>query len=266
MPQYRYMNQWNELTLRPVASEPYLDEAEARARYEGGGDAFEVIPEPDAATGVPAWSMRVYTGDGAFRVQHYNAAGSISRVTGFRRYDGRLFHDEVIDFFYPDQENRYDQSESTAHVTAYIKPNGTSKVISTNVEPGKETVEEYRGVPIDSYWAERPVFGDWEKLADPNYGDSAAQESGAPEAHERAVEMFSRLRYFREQGSPVEQLKVEDLPDGAGVIVVHQVRGGGSLYVAPDGSAMFAASAVSPDKALRAFLDGKRTDPSHFAG
>src|SRR5690606_10251237 len=141
--------------------------------------------EPDAVSGVPAWSMRVYTGDGSFTVQHDNAAGSISRITGFRLYDGRLFHDEVIDY-------------------------GTSKVISTNVEPGKETLEEYRGVPIDSYWAERPVFGEWEKLADPNYGDAAPQESGSQEARDRAVEMFSRLRYFREQGSPLDQLEVGD--------------------------------------------------------
>lgn len=92
-------------------------------------------------------------------------------------------------------------------------------------------------------------------------------EEGKPEeldAHERAVRMFAGLRYFREQGSPVDQLRVEDLPDGAGVLVVHQVRGGGSLYVAPDGSAMFAASAVPPHQALQAFLEGRRTDPSHF--
>src|SRR5690606_8582973 len=265
MPTYLYMNQWNPKLLRPMGEESYLEEAEARSRYETGGDAFEVIPEPDAVSGVPAWSMRVYTGDGSFTVQHYNAAGSISRITGFRLYDGRLFHDEVIDYFYPDQERRYKQFHATAHVTAYIKPDGTSKVISTNVEPGKETLEEYRGVPIDSYWAERPVFGEWEKLADPNYGDAAPQESGSQEARDPAVEMFSRLRYFREQGSPSDQLKVGDLPDGAAVVVVHQVRGGGSLFVAPDGSAMFAASVVSPDKALRAFLDGKRTDPSHLA-
>ena len=61
MTAYRYMSQWNSWTLRPIGSNPYLGEAEARERYETGGDAFEVIPEPDPVTGIPAWQMYVAT-------------------------------------------------------------------------------------------------------------------------------------------------------------------------------------------------------------
>jgi hypothetical protein len=176
--QYRYMNQWNSWTLRPIGSEPYLEEAEARDRYENGGNAFEVIPEPDPATGVPRWQMRVYTGDKSFTVWHFNKYGTITRLVGFRSniYGGRLFHDEVIDYFYPEEGSDTYQirSKSSSHITVYIKPTGTSKIIYTNVIPGQEYVEERRGVPIDSYWAERPVFGDWEALANPNYGDTGA--------------------------------------------------------------------------------------------
>ncbi|MDN5559166.1 MAG: hypothetical protein L0G23_06985 [Ruaniaceae bacterium] len=173
MTAYRYMNQWNSWTLRPIGSKRYLGEAEARERYETGGDAFEVIPEPDPVTGIPAWQIRAYTGDGSFTVWHFNQYGVLTRTVGFRLYDGRLFHDEVLDYFYPEGEDRdRRRSKSSSLITTYIKPNGTSKVIYSDVIPGQEHVEEYRNVPIDSYWAERPAFGHWETLANPNYGDT----------------------------------------------------------------------------------------------
>jgi hypothetical protein len=168
------MNRWNDWTLRPAGSEPYLDEAEARDRYENGGDAFEVIPEPHPETGVPAWSMRVFTGDGSFKVRHYNEHGVLSRIVGYRVHDGRLFHDEVLDYFYPEGGDRDPRAaKSSSHITTYIKFDGTTKIIYTNVIPGQENVEEHRNVPIDSYWAQRPPFGHWETLTNPNYGDTA---------------------------------------------------------------------------------------------
>lgn len=177
MTAYRYVNQWNRRLLRPIGGEPYLDEADARDRYENGGDAFEVIPEPHPETGVPAWSMRVFTGDGSFDVWHYNEHGTTTRVVGFRVYDGRLFHDEVLDYFYPEDGSDARQTKSSSHITTYIKPDGTTKIIYTNVIPGQENVEEYRNVPIDSYWAERPAFGHWETLTNPNYGDTTTHQT-----------------------------------------------------------------------------------------
>lgn len=46
-------------------------------RYDNGGNAFEVTPEPDPATGVPAWQMRVYTGDGSFTVSPGHATSTL---------------------------------------------------------------------------------------------------------------------------------------------------------------------------------------------
>ncbi|MFV0427272.1 MAG: hypothetical protein ACK5KU_09590 [Beutenbergiaceae bacterium] len=177
--QYRYMRRWNPGTLRPIGSEPYLDEAQARRHYEEGGEAFEVIPEPDPMTGIPAWQMHVFTGDGSFEIWHFDERGFISRVTGFRVYDGPLFHDAVLDYFYSDEvhQGRWQgQSAASSIITAYIKPDGTSKVIYKNVVPGQETVQEYRNVVIDSYWAERPVFGRWADIANPNFGDVGSQQ------------------------------------------------------------------------------------------
>ncbi|MEV4412803.1 T6SS immunity protein Tdi1 domain-containing protein [Catellatospora sp. NPDC049609] len=59
-------------------------------------------------------------------------------------------------------------------------------------------------------------------------------------------------------------LNVMPLPDGLGVRVVHAVRGGATIYVAPDESVLFAASAVSPDVALEAFRAGNRTPKEKF--
>ncbi|WP_136708459.1 T6SS immunity protein Tdi1 domain-containing protein [Agromyces sp. H66] len=59
-------------------------------------------------------------------------------------------------------------------------------------------------------------------------------------------------------------LNVIELPDGLGVCLVHAVRGGGKIYVAPDGSVLFVGSAVDFDAGLGAFRDGVRTPLEKF--
>ncbi|WP_405435227.1 hypothetical protein OG373_01125 [Streptomyces avidinii] len=54
-------------------------------------------------------------------------------------------------------------------------------------------------------------------------------------------------------------VNVIELPDGLGVCLVHAVRGGGKIYVAPDESALFVGSAVDFDAGLGRFRDGVRT-------
>ncbi|WP_308797153.1 hypothetical protein [Agromyces silvae] len=54
------------------------------------------------------------------------------------------------------------------------------------------------------------------------------------------------------------------LPDDDAVVVVSGTRGGGSIYVAADESALFAASAVAPHVVLEAFRAGKRTPKEKF--
>ena len=73
------------------------------------------------------------------------------------------------------------------------------------------------------------------------------------------VELFRRI-------SPDEDLALTFhlLPDDDAVLVVHAVRGGGSIYVAADETVLFAASALSPDKALEAFRSGTRTSVDKF--
>lgn len=59
-------------------------------------------------------------------------------------------------------------------------------------------------------------------------------------------------------------LRAARLDDGLGVRVVHPVRGGGALYVAPDRTVLFTASGVGPAQGLEWFREGRRMDASRF--
>ncbi|MFP7833617.1 hypothetical protein [Marisediminicola sp. LYQ134] len=63
--------------------------------------------------------------------------------------------------------------------------------------------------------------------------------------------------YFAALGAHAE-LRVIPLA-GGGVCVVDAVRGGGKIYVARDGSALFVSSALDFEAGLIAFRDGRRS-------
>lgn len=88
-------------------------------------------------------------------------------------------------------------------------------------------------------------------------GGSGAASDGVDRLIEVGRAHFAQLRT-----DPV--LNVIELPDGLGVCLVHAVRGGGKIYVAPDESALFAGSAVDFDTGLDAFRDGARTPLGTF--
>ncbi len=75
---------------------------------------------------------------------------------------------------------------------------------------------------------------------------------------EVGVELFQRI-------APGAKVIHHLLPDDDAVLVVHPVRGGGSMYVASDGSVLFTGSAVSPHLALERFRAGQRTPIEQFA-
>ncbi|MEU9554197.1 hypothetical protein [Streptomyces fumanus] len=57
---------------------------------------------------------------------------------------------------------------------------------------------------------------------------------------------------------------VTALPEDDAVVVVHRVRGGGSVYVAADETVLFAGSAAPPHEAIEVFRSGRRTPLEHF--
>jgi hypothetical protein len=64
--------------------------------------------------------------------------------------------------------------------------------------------------------------------------------------------------------APGATLKTVVLDDGAGICLMHAVRGGGKIYVAPDLSVLFVASALDFEKGQEAFRAGQRTPLERF--
>jgi hypothetical protein len=75
---------------------------------------------------------------------------------------------------------------------------------------------------------------------------------------ETGVELFQRI-------APGAEVIHHLLPDDDAVLVVHPVRGGGSIHVASDGSVLYTGSAVSPHLAIEWFRAGQRTPIEKFA-
>lgn len=91
---------------------------------------------------------------------------------------------------------------------------------------------------------------------------SAADGSDAASEGVDRLIVVGRAYFAQLRTDPV--LNVVELPDGLGVCLVHAVRGGGKIYVAPDESALFAGSAVDFETGLDAFRDGARTQFEKF--
>ncbi|WP_164990492.1 T6SS immunity protein Tdi1 domain-containing protein [Agromyces albus] len=91
----------------------------------------------------------------------------------------------------------------------------------------------------------------------------ASDGGGTAEAGstERLIELGTSL-FAKLTTDPV--LNTIELPDGLGICLVHAVRGGGKIYIAPDESVLFVGSAVDFDAGLGAFRDGVRTPIEKF--
>lgn len=86
--------------------------------------------------------------------------------------------------------------------------------------------------------------------------DAPAAISDAATDRDRLIDVARGL-FAKLTESP--NLNIVDLPDGLGICAVHAVRGGGKIYVAPDESVLFVASAMDFDAGLAAFRSGERT-------
>lgn len=98
------------------------------------------------------------------------------------------------------------------------------------------------------------------KLAEAGGGEPAS-EAGTTDTQGRidvAMELWHRM-------VPADApLAPRVLADDDVVAVSHTVRGGGTIYIAADGSPLFAGSEASEEQALEALRAGRRTPLEHF--
>ncbi|MBZ4488013.1 hypothetical protein LQ938_11970 [Microbacterium sp. cx-55] len=115
-----------------------------------------------------------------------------------------------------------------------------SVVLAVHDESGRVAYDGLSPIPP---FPDRPTRGS--NVTDPHPNDRLSAV---------AEELFAQL-------APDAELRTIPLEDGAGVCVVHTVRGGGKIYVAPDESVLFVGSAMDFDAGLAAFRAGTRTPP-----
>ncbi|PSL38510.1 hypothetical protein CLV49_2135 [Labedella gwakjiensis] len=119
----------------------------------------------------------------------------------------------------------------------------------------EEFLERLDAAGIDETDLTRPAAGD--------AGPSAVGDELPPVAPDIDRLTAVATGYFALL-APNAELRTIPLENGAGICVVHTVRGGGKIYVAPDESVLFVGSALDFDAGLAAFLAGTRTPPEKF--
>ena len=166
-----YTTRWNDWTRRPIGGHRYLTEPEARQLYNGDSEGLEFV---DAAVrddeGLPHARWLLGISDAGVRAQFFTPAGSIWRSTDYDLIEGRLWRWITRDYTYPDDTRRYDQDESTMMIESAFRPDGTGTVDLD--DPAKPDVDRahLEDAPVSGFWMDRPAFGHWDQLADPEYG------------------------------------------------------------------------------------------------
>ena len=174
MTNYRYLGSWNFLLNRPIASDGWINDAEAQRRYESGSGLFAVV-DADAGNGVaPKFVLEVSPSkvDPGFRAIFLNDAMSIVEVITYKTVDGRLFKWISVNYEYPDETTKYELDESTMIVKGKTSPSGDG--LLTINDKSKPTVEKvsFRDVPVDDRWLPIPTFGDWRNLTNRRVSDA----------------------------------------------------------------------------------------------
>jgi hypothetical protein len=162
---YKYLQRWNFKMNKVILSEPFLDEAEARARYEGRREWFTIVPDvPGIGEGtvVPEFVIEVAVAAPDFKVFFLHPSGRYRRVTFFRSIDGRLFNADVSDYFYEGEPQRGDEIKAIA--SGVFEPDGTGRAIFRNHVTNEQEVREFRDVPVADRWLDVPAFGEWAPL------------------------------------------------------------------------------------------------------
>jgi hypothetical protein len=174
---YAYLGRWNYKLNKPILGEEWISEEEARRAYEERTRMFDIVAaeiaqrQTEQPRPTPAWVLTSFAdGPTAFNATFVNRVGSIWRIIEYDNQDGRLFKATVLEYTYPDETHRYRQDECTMLLTGGFNPDGTGSL--TVNDKSKPTIDRLSmdQVDVSRHWMDRPEFGNWEHLTDPEFG------------------------------------------------------------------------------------------------
>ncbi|MGH3973635.1 MAG: hypothetical protein ACRDS9_09940 [Pseudonocardiaceae bacterium] len=179
----RYTERWNGVLLKPIAGYDWLSADDAHSLYQRRpGPGVMVVgghEEPTDGTFSPDWVIGFGVGPGV-RVVFYDPHGTVVRLVDYAGVDDRLWRQVTVDYTYASDARRWMQNEYLQEVKASVHPDGTGHlavVEASDPTTLPSTSSTAIQAPVrDSYWLDRPEFGDWGRLADP--GPSAWEVAG----------------------------------------------------------------------------------------
>ena len=165
-----YTTRWVSKVRKPFPGHRWLTPDEAREAWESGSNLEVVDAAERDAEGNPIARWVLGTGpSGRVRAQFFTPGGSVWRSTDFDVIDGRLWRWISRTFVYPDQDTRYLRSQSTRMITEEFRPDRTGTV-QFDERDGMLHTAKLTDAPVDGFWLDRPQFGDWSDLTNPEYG------------------------------------------------------------------------------------------------
>lgn len=149
---------WNSVLHRPLDE---ITQEEARRR-DAVGRAFTVT---FGSAEQPEVTLKVMRGHGIFTVTWLDEHLREALLYNYTRQDdGRLFLDEITTWTY-DRPDALAMSQAATIEELRWRPDGyVDKVFQDSATPDRESLEQYRNVPVESHWEDEPAFGDWDGL------------------------------------------------------------------------------------------------------
>ncbi|MGN8247326.1 hypothetical protein ACTHAM_001500 [Cellulomonas soli] len=164
----RYADYWAE--GRGASAITWIDAAEAQQRYESSASAFTAVGT-DGVSPRPRWALTVAV-NRCVRVVFLDPHRTRTRSVDYDWREGRLWRWITTDFEYPDRDRRYRRERAVRTTTAVFEPDGSARVqvIDRAVAADSKDVLTLEDAPVQGFWLERPAFGQWSDLINPEYG------------------------------------------------------------------------------------------------
>ena len=184
---YAYLGAWNDWLNKPLLDEGWIEEDEARARYEGLRDHFEVGPTPSSRasrmnrdSSPPGRCASTRRGTPASVRPSSTSAGPVRRVVWYELVDGRLFRSEVTEYAYDyaQEHGRRDEDECVLLTIGRFEPDGTGTLWIEDKSVPTSRRLSIDQIDVSGQWLDVPAFGDWSRLSDPRFRELVDVGSG----------------------------------------------------------------------------------------